>query len=559
MAYDKQQWTNGSAGGTPINAARLDHIETGIDDAHTELESLTSSVSGNIAAIGQLDTDLTALQGEVATAQGDITALEGGVSNLESEVASLTSDVQDIQSRMHTKGTWDYTPFTWAHRGGASVVPEESYEGYQYAFDQGFPLEGDVQFLADGTPVLCHDSTVDRTMLNIGTGAVSTKTQEEWRKATIKPAVPGGKPGSPMFFEEWLDRFGGRIPLIPEVKNGVSQTEWDLVIGMVKARGLTESVILQSFDFAAASYFAAQGMRSLFLFGKTLPTDVTPADIAAAGIEFAGPNRNGLDAQLVTDLKAVGLKVVGYTVKTPVEHDEAINTLGLDGVFSDDPAWTSGQVRTSTNFQHSGFLPPGVRRVRQDTASDVGHLQLFPNDGIGVVYDQSEGGNSNSTNHITCPWAGKLTLPVRIDAVAHALNDDARDSNTLGITLLNRPIEEFVDNASPGQEGFTIGFRGRGDMDAWEYVEGQAAAALINQDHTATPAPEPFFPQGGIGTFRFQVLITETDVTVWWDRNGFTPRTATAPHNVNPAQDFYLGLRIGGQPGWFTDINVLPL
>lgn len=34
MAYTPQTWNDGAAGGTPLSAARLTHMEDGIDDAH---------------------------------------------------------------------------------------------------------------------------------------------------------------------------------------------------------------------------------------------------------------------------------------------------------------------------------------------------------------------------------------------------------------------------------------------------------------------------------------------------------------------------------------------
>lgn len=36
MPYTKQNWNNGSGGGTPLNAARLNTMEKGIEDAHIE-------------------------------------------------------------------------------------------------------------------------------------------------------------------------------------------------------------------------------------------------------------------------------------------------------------------------------------------------------------------------------------------------------------------------------------------------------------------------------------------------------------------------------------------
>lgn len=40
MSYTPQTWTNGSAGGTPISAARLTVMETGIEDADTRITTI---------------------------------------------------------------------------------------------------------------------------------------------------------------------------------------------------------------------------------------------------------------------------------------------------------------------------------------------------------------------------------------------------------------------------------------------------------------------------------------------------------------------------------------
>lgn len=39
MAYEKQNWADGEAGGTPLSAARLNHIETGIEEAASAADS----------------------------------------------------------------------------------------------------------------------------------------------------------------------------------------------------------------------------------------------------------------------------------------------------------------------------------------------------------------------------------------------------------------------------------------------------------------------------------------------------------------------------------------
>jgi hypothetical protein len=51
VAYSPQTWTDGSAGGTPISAARLTVMETGIEDADTRLTSLeTLAISAQTAS-----------------------------------------------------------------------------------------------------------------------------------------------------------------------------------------------------------------------------------------------------------------------------------------------------------------------------------------------------------------------------------------------------------------------------------------------------------------------------------------------------------------------------
>jgi hypothetical protein len=44
MAYTPQAWANDAAGGTPISAARLTHIEDGVEDADARLTIVEPAV-----------------------------------------------------------------------------------------------------------------------------------------------------------------------------------------------------------------------------------------------------------------------------------------------------------------------------------------------------------------------------------------------------------------------------------------------------------------------------------------------------------------------------------
>lgn len=72
-------------------------------------------------------------------------------------------------------------PLVLAHRGGADLAPENTMAAFQNAVDLGVDiLELDVHTTADGTVVVIHDASVDRT--TDGTGAVHDSTLADLRQ-----------------------------------------------------------------------------------------------------------------------------------------------------------------------------------------------------------------------------------------------------------------------------------------------------------------------------------------------------------------------------------------
>lgn len=72
-------------------------------------------------------------------------------------------------------------PLVLAHRGGADLAPENTMAAFQNAVDLGVDiLELDVHTTADGTVVVIHDESVDRT--TDGTGAVHDSTLADLRQ-----------------------------------------------------------------------------------------------------------------------------------------------------------------------------------------------------------------------------------------------------------------------------------------------------------------------------------------------------------------------------------------
>jgi glycerophosphoryl diester phosphodiesterase len=80
--------------------------------------------------------------------------------------------------------SWPF-PRVVAHRGGGKLAPENTLGAIRLGASMGFKgVEFDVMLAGDGTPILIHDETVDRT--TDGHGTVSKLSYQELSRFTIK-------------------------------------------------------------------------------------------------------------------------------------------------------------------------------------------------------------------------------------------------------------------------------------------------------------------------------------------------------------------------------------
>lgn len=221
------------------------------------------------------------------------------------------------------------SPFYIAHRGGAARYPEHSMRAYDADAKAGFPIEMDVQLLRDGTPVIIHDDTVDRTMT--GHGKVKSFNLKQWRNMRIKPIKPGGEPAKPLVLSEVLDKFGGKNLLVPEVK---SKDARDPLLKAIVDRGLQRDVIVQSFYYEAAVAAAAKNMPAMWLISSTQSAKRLSA-AASDGIDYLGYKSSLLHDVVKNALKA-DLKPVAWTVDTVSAARKQFKA-GAVGIFTNDP------------------------------------------------------------------------------------------------------------------------------------------------------------------------------------------------------------------------------
>lgn len=222
-------------------------------------------------------------------------------------------------------------PVTISHRGGSLVYPEESMEGFLASAEDGFLPEMDINFLSDGTPVLIHDTSVERTLDGV-TGDVSSLTIDEWRSATIKHPT-GGPEAETVSLDELLDELGGEVVLVPEIKPSATPAQIDRVLDEFEERGLEDSLIVQSFDLEAAATIAERGFTSLYLFGKEMPP-TSIGEMLADGIDWVGPSKD-LPRADMKELIESDLRVAPHGLSH--EPDAQDLPVGVSGYFVDDP------------------------------------------------------------------------------------------------------------------------------------------------------------------------------------------------------------------------------
>jgi glycerophosphoryl diester phosphodiesterase len=212
--------------------------------------------------------------------------------------------------------TWATLPrgSSIAHRGGPCCAPENTMEAFRKAYAAGVPaIEFDVRVLGDGTQVVIHDATVDRT--TGATGAVTSFTLARWRALGLPT------------YADVLREFGNRMVLLvePKVDGGVLR-----VMDGLRAYGVAKSsVVINSFIRDDLVRAEARGYATMWLTG-------TVAQAAAGHAEWFAPRQDTLTKAMVADAHRRGMRVATWTVQTSAQ-ETAARAKGVDALITDRP------------------------------------------------------------------------------------------------------------------------------------------------------------------------------------------------------------------------------
>ncbi len=233
---------------------------------------------------------------------------------------------------------WPY-PTHIAHRGGGSLAPENTLAAMRVGCDSGYRMvEFDAKLCGDGTLVLMHDQTLERT--TDGKGRVAALPWSELAR------LDAGAWHSPAFAGEPIPRMAAvaRYLLANKLYCNI---EIKPCPGRERETGAAVAVEVQSLwaDAEAPPLISSFSERALEVAGRVAP-DLPrallvdePAEgwlirAARLGCKAIHLNHRYVTPERIASGHQAGFKLLAYTVNEPARAQELLSA-GLDGIFTD--------------------------------------------------------------------------------------------------------------------------------------------------------------------------------------------------------------------------------
>jgi glycerophosphoryl diester phosphodiesterase len=256
------------------------------------------------------------------------------------------------------------------HRGARGTAPENTLPGFAAALALGVvTLELDTGVTRDGVVVIHHDRRLNPDIARGPDGrwidAPGPLLRELDFKALRRYDVGRLRPGSEYAarFPEQAPADGARIPRLAELfalvrKAGNDEVRFNIetkispaapaetlppeafaraLIAEIRAAGVAARTTVQSFDWRTlhAVERAAPEIATVYLTGARRGGS-QPKAVRTAGGRIWSPNYAELDTAALIEARALGLRVVPWTVNEPGFIERFLD-LGVDGLITDYP------------------------------------------------------------------------------------------------------------------------------------------------------------------------------------------------------------------------------
>ncbi|MDN5963795.1 MAG: glycerophosphoryl diester phosphodiesterase [Actinomyces sp.] len=230
----------------------------------------------------------------------------------------------------------------FAHRGLNRVAPENTLAAFRRAAGSGVRwIETDIDILADGTPVVIHDTLVDRTTDH--SGSIYELTVEDL------PSISNGAWFSEEFAAERIPTLSELVGLANEVgldmnielKTNQQGKERSLLLidGLIEALQDLSSereVLISSFSPLLLAELDRRdtGLRLAWLCTPAMMGQEWRSTLEMCGCQVVHPDYHGLTRARVQDLREAGYDVNAWTVNDLGLANELVNW-GCTGIITD--------------------------------------------------------------------------------------------------------------------------------------------------------------------------------------------------------------------------------
>ena len=211
-----------------------------------------------------------------------------------------------------------------AHRGYHDLnrrVWENTLSAFDRAVDAGFAIECDLQYSADAIPVVFHDDDLKR-LCGLA-GDVRRRTAAELGLLKI-----GGTEDGVPTLKQLLDRVGGRVPLVLELKGRKEDDEGFALAVLDAIEDYDGSVALMSFDHWL--------LKDLKEIGTSRPVGLTaegsrPENFAVheeamqLGLDFISYYYGHLPNEFISRQRDLGRQIITWTVRDDEARTITVN------------------------------------------------------------------------------------------------------------------------------------------------------------------------------------------------------------------------------------------
>ncbi|MDU6679259.1 glycerophosphoryl diester phosphodiesterase [Actinomyces sp.] len=229
----------------------------------------------------------------------------------------------------------------FAHRGASAIAPENTMAAFKKAVEAGATwIETDVDVLKDGTPILIHDSSLDRTTNRSGSYYDLTVSDLD--------GIDAGSWFSPEFAGERIPTLAQLVAFMNETglnanieiksNEAGAQMSLQLVDAILKELEALDGpqVIISSFNHVLLKIFkdkAPQYSVGALFVAENLWDD-WKSILELVGADYIHPDDSTLTRAQVQAFREAGYGVNVWTVNSPARANELFNW-GVTGIFTD--------------------------------------------------------------------------------------------------------------------------------------------------------------------------------------------------------------------------------